>query len=150
MSVTSCPAPVRRTIDTFGVKVEAIDGKTVRCNHATLPARYVRSIAVHRSFLSYYVAAVARVDVADDDSVRVTRTDLPVDCRCAINPDRFIAQFAGAVAMVIADTLYSELRLRNEAAEQSNFTDYRVARIDSVPKTHVYIVPKRGAAARGR
>ncbi|MBC8728790.1 xanthine dehydrogenase family protein molybdopterin-binding subunit [Paraburkholderia sp. UCT2] len=105
-----------------------------------LQARHGRGIAVHRSFLSY-VAAVAHVQVADDGSVRVTRVDLAVDCGRIVNPDRVVAQFEGAVVMALGNTLYSELTFRNGASEQSNFTDYQVARIDSVPETHVYIVP---------
>ena len=105
-----------------------------------LPARHGRGIAVHRSFLSY-VAAVAQVLVADDGSVRVTRVDIAVDCGRVINPDRVVAQFEGAVVMALGNTLYSEISFKNGATEQSNFTDYNVARIDSVPETHVYIVP---------
>jgi isoquinoline 1-oxidoreductase beta subunit len=113
----------------------------VRSSWSTaLPARHGRGIAVHRSFLSY-VAAVAQVEVADDGSVRVTRVDLAVDCGRVVNPDRVVAQFEGAVVMALGNTLYSELSFRNGAPEQSNFTDYRVARIDSVPQTYVYIVP---------
>jgi isoquinoline 1-oxidoreductase beta subunit len=107
---------------------------------APLPARHGRGIAVHRSFLTY-VAAVAQVQVAEDGSVRVTRVDLAVDCGRIVNPDRVIAQFEGAVVMALGNTLYSELTFSQGAAEQSNFTDYRVARIDSVPETHVYVVP---------
>jgi isoquinoline 1-oxidoreductase beta subunit len=118
-----------------------------------LPARHGRSIAVHRNLLRYYVAAVAYVEVADDGSVRVTCVDLAVDYWCVINPDRVIAQFAGAVVTALAVTLYSELSFRNGAPEQSNFTDYRVACIDSVPETHVYIVlsaaPPRGVGEPG-
>jgi isoquinoline 1-oxidoreductase beta subunit len=105
-----------------------------------LPKGHGRGIAVHRSFLSY-VAAVAQVQVADDGSVRVTRVDLAVDCGRIVNPDRVVAQFEGAVVMALGNALYSELTFRNGASEQSNFTDYRVARIDSVPETHIYVVP---------
>jgi isoquinoline 1-oxidoreductase beta subunit len=113
----------------------------VRSNWAAaLPARHGRGIAVHRSFLTY-VAAVAQVQVAEDGSVRVTRVDLAIDCGRIVNPDRVIAQFEGAVVMALGNTLYSELTFSHGAAEQSNFTDYRVARIDSVPETHVYILP---------
>jgi isoquinoline 1-oxidoreductase beta subunit len=105
-----------------------------------LPKGHGRGIAVHRSFLSY-VASVAQVQVADDGSVRVTRVDLAVDCGRIVNPDRVVAQFEGAVVMALGNALYSELTFRNGASEQSNFTDYRVARIDSVPETHIYVVP---------
>jgi len=105
-----------------------------------LPVGQGRGIAVHRSFLTY-VAAVAQVHVADDGSVRVTRVDLAVDCGRVINPDRVVAQFEGAVVMGLGNTLYSEISFKNGASEQSNFTDYSVARIDSVPDTHIHIVP---------
>jgi isoquinoline 1-oxidoreductase beta subunit len=105
-----------------------------------LPARQGRGVAVHRSFLSY-VAVVAQVHVADDGSVRVTRVDIGVDCGRVVNPDRVVAQFEGAVVMALGNTLYSEISFKNGTTEQSNFTDYSVARIDSVPETHVYIMP---------
>ena len=107
-----------------------------------LPARQGRGIAVHRSFLSY-VAAVAHVEVRDDGSVRVRRVDLAVDCGRVINPDRVAAQFEGAVVMALGNTLYSEISFKDGTTEQSNFTDYSVARIDSVPDTHIYVVPSK-------
>jgi isoquinoline 1-oxidoreductase beta subunit len=103
-----------------------------------LPPRHARGIAVHRSFLTY-VAAVAQVAVAGDGSVRVTRVDLAVDCGRVVNPDRAVAQFEGAVVMALGNTLYSQLTFKNGAPEQSNLADYSVARIDSVPETHVYL-----------
>ena len=105
-----------------------------------LPATHGRGIAVHRSFLTY-VAAVAQVEVRDDGSVRVHRVDLAVDCGRVINPDRVVAQFEGAVVMGLGNTLYSEISFKDGTTEQSNFTDYEVARIDSVPDTHIHIVP---------
>ena len=105
-----------------------------------LPAGHGRGIAVHRSFLTY-VAAVAQVQVRDDGSVRVQRVDLAVDCGRVINPDRVVAQFEGAVVMGLGNTLYSEISFKDGTTQQSNFTDYAVARIDSVPQTYIHLVP---------
>jgi len=105
-----------------------------------LPAGHAQGVAVHRSFLSY-VAAVAQVQVDDDGSVHVTRVDIAVDCGRVINPDRVVSQFEGAVVMALGNTFFSEISFKNGASEQSNYTDYNVARIDSVPETHVYIIP---------
>jgi isoquinoline 1-oxidoreductase beta subunit len=128
-------------IDTarYAAVVRAVAARSGWSTHP-LPPRHGRGIAVHRSFLSY-VAAVAQVQVADDGSVRVTRVDIAVDCGRVINPDRVVAQFEGAVVMALGNTLYSQISFKNGAPEQSNFTDYNVARIDSAPETHVYIVP---------
>ncbi|MEJ0018255.1 MAG: molybdopterin cofactor-binding domain-containing protein [Acetobacteraceae bacterium] len=104
-----------------------------------LPPRHGRGIAVHRSFLTY-VAAVAQVGVADDGTVSVPRIDLAVDCGMVVNPDRVAAQFQGAAVMGLGNTLYSNLTFKNGRAEQANFGDYQVPRIDATPDTHVYVV----------
>jgi isoquinoline 1-oxidoreductase subunit beta len=104
-----------------------------------LPAREGRGVAVHRSFLAY-VAAVAHVAVGQDGQVTIPRVDVAVDCGLVVNPDRVHAQIEGAVIMGISNTLYSNITFSNGRAEQSNFTDYLVARTDITPDTRVYIV----------
>jgi isoquinoline 1-oxidoreductase beta subunit len=46
----------------------------------------------------------------------------------------------GAAIMGISNTLYSAITVKGGQVEQSNFTDYLVARTDITPETHVYIV----------
>lgn len=104
-----------------------------------LPPREGRGIAVHRSFLSY-VAAVAHVAVGQDGQVSIPRIDIAIDCGLAVNPDRVRAQIEGAAIMGIGNTLYSNITFSKGRAEQSNFTDYLVARTDITPDTRVYIV----------
>ncbi len=43
--------------------------------------------------------------------------------------------------MTLGNALYSNITSKNGQAEQSNFSDYTVARIDGTPETHVYLVP---------
>jgi isoquinoline 1-oxidoreductase beta subunit len=104
-----------------------------------LPPRHGRGIAVHRSFLSY-VAAVAEVAVDPDGRVTVPRIDIAIDCGLVVNPDRVRSQLEGAVIMGISNTLYSNITVKQGQVEQSNFGDYRVARLDITPKTHVHVV----------
>ncbi len=104
-----------------------------------LPPRHGRGIAVHRSFLTY-VAAVAHVAVGNDGEVTVPRIDYAVDCGLVVNPDRVRAQIEGAAIMAISNTLYSNITVKQGRIEQSNFTDYLVARTDIAPETHVYII----------
>lgn len=94
---------------------------------------------MHRSFLTY-VAAIAHVAVADDGSVTVPRVDLAVDRGMVVNPDRVMAQFEGAAITGIGNVLYSSLTFKNGQAEQSNFGNYLVPRIDAAPETHVHLV----------
>jgi isoquinoline 1-oxidoreductase beta subunit len=114
--------------------------------------RHGRGIAVHRSFLTY-VAAVAHVAVAPDGTVTVQRIDLAVDCGLVVHPDRVAAQFEGAAIMSLGNTLYSSMTFKQGQAEQSNFGDYQVPRIDATPETHVHMVqsnaPPGGAGEPG-
>jgi isoquinoline 1-oxidoreductase beta subunit len=104
-----------------------------------LQARHGRGIAVHRSFLSY-VAAVAQVSVAENGQVAVQRIDMAVDCGLCVHPERTRAQMEGAAIMGIGNTLFSNITFANGRTEQSNFTDYSVARIDAAPEIHVHVV----------
>ncbi|MGP0060000.1 MAG: molybdopterin cofactor-binding domain-containing protein [Beijerinckiaceae bacterium] len=104
-----------------------------------LPARQGRGIAVHRSFLSY-VAVVAHVEVGKTGEISVPRLDMAVDCGTVINPDRVRAQMEGAAIMGIGNTLYGNITAKDGRIEQTNFTDYLVARMDITPETHIHIV----------
>ena len=104
-----------------------------------LPPRHGRGIAVHRSFLSY-VAVVAHVAVGNDGQVKIPRLDMAIDCGTIVNPDRVRAQLEGAAIMAIGNTLYSNVTFKEGRTEQSNYTDYLVARTDITPETHVYFV----------
>ena len=111
-----------------------------------LPVRQGRGVAIHRSFLTY-VATVVQVAVANDGTVSVPRVDIAVDCGLVINPDRARAQFEGAAIMGISNALFSNLTFKQGRAEQSNFTDYLVARTDTTPDTHVHLVDSQALPA---
>jgi isoquinoline 1-oxidoreductase beta subunit len=104
-----------------------------------LPPREGRGLAVHRSFLAY-VAAVAHVAVGMDGQIAIPRIDIAMDCGLVVNPDRVRAQVEGAAIMGISNTLYSAITFSKGRADQSNFTDYIVARTDITPDTRVHIV----------
>jgi isoquinoline 1-oxidoreductase beta subunit len=65
---------------------------------------------------------------------------MTIDCGLVVNPDRVRAQLEGAAIMAIGNTLYSNITFKEGRAEQSNYTDYLVARTDITPQTHVYFV----------
>ena len=104
-----------------------------------LPPGRGRGLAVHYSFHAS-LAYVAEVTVASDGSVKVDRVVCAVDCGIAINPDVIRAQVEGGVAFGLGAILYSAVTLKQGRVEQSNFNDYRVLRMDEMPKVEVYIV----------
>jgi len=105
-----------------------------------LPAGHGLGIAVHRSFVSY-VAIVVEAAVGKDGTVSVPRVDIAVDCGFAAYPDRVRSQMEGAAVMALSSVLYGEVTFRDGRAQQNNFNDFQVARMNVAPSdTRVYIV----------
>jgi isoquinoline 1-oxidoreductase beta subunit len=104
-----------------------------------VPQGHGLGIAAHRSFLTY-VAVVVEVAVAANGDIAIPRVDLAADCGLVVNPDRVRAQMEGAVIMAISNALYSSVSFSGGRCEQSNFSDYWVARTDITPETRVHII----------
>jgi isoquinoline 1-oxidoreductase beta subunit len=97
-------------------------------------------IAAHRSFLTY-VAAAVEVEVDKAGRVTIPRIDIAVDAGTIINPDRVRSQFEGAAVFGASIALMSGITAKNGVIEQSNFHDYRVARINEAPyQVNVHVV----------
>jgi isoquinoline 1-oxidoreductase beta subunit len=109
-----------------------------------LPEGKARGVAVHESF-STFVAQVAEITMQADGSVKVDRVVCAVDCGRAINPDVIRAQMEGGIGFGLGGVLYGEVTLDKGEVQQSNFHDYRVLRIEEMPKVEVHIVPSTEA-----
>jgi isoquinoline 1-oxidoreductase subunit beta len=110
-----------------------------------LPRGRGRGIAVHRSFLSY-VAMVVEVEVGADGTVRVPRATVAVDAGFVANPDRARAQMEGALVMAMSNTLHSAITFAEGRVQQSNYNDYRVARMRASPHVvDVHVVASEGS-----
>ena len=97
-------------------------------------------IAVHRSFLTY-VATIVEVSVDDSGEITIPRVDTVVDAGLVVNPEATRSQFEGAAVFGTSIVRSGEITAKNGAIEQSNFSDYPVARINEAPRqTNVYIV----------
>ena len=106
----------------------------------SLPAGEALGIAAHRSFVTY-VASVVHVKIMPDGGITVPAVYTAVDCGFCINPERVRSQMEGAATMGMTLALYSGLNYERGAVRQSNFHDYKVARIDRYPqKVHTHIV----------
>ena len=104
-----------------------------------LPPGKGRGLAVHYSFRSS-VAQVAEVTVGGDGAVKVDRVVCAVDCGVAINPDVIRAQMEGGIAFGLSAILHGAITLKDGKVEQSNFNDYRVLRMNEMPRVEVHIV----------
>ena len=101
-------------------------------------------VALHESF-NTVVGQVAEVSIDGSGGFRVERVVIAVDCGLAINPDVIRAQMEGGMAFGLSAALLSELSFADGAAQQSNFHDYQVLRIDQMPAVEVHIVASADA-----
>ncbi len=105
-----------------------------------LPAGSGRGIAVTESFGSY-VAHVAEVTVGVDGKIKVNRVVCAADCGQIVNPDTVAAQMESSVVFGLTAALYGEITIKDGRVVQKNFTDYKMLRMNEMPKVEVYIVP---------
>jgi isoquinoline 1-oxidoreductase beta subunit len=103
-------------------------------------ARRGRGIAIHKSFNSV-VAHVVEVTV-QGHSVRVDRVVTAVDCGIAVTPDVVRAQMQSCIGYGLSAALYGKITLTDGRVDQSNFHQYRVLRINEMPRLiEIHIVP---------
>jgi isoquinoline 1-oxidoreductase beta subunit len=112
-----------------------------------LPKGQGRGVSVMNAFGSF-LGTVVDLAVNDKGEVRVNRVVCAVDCGMVVNPDTIEAQIEGGIIFGITGALYSEITIEHGRVVQTNFTDYRMLRIDQSPAVEVHIV-KSGEAPGG-
>jgi CO/xanthine dehydrogenase Mo-binding subunit len=103
-----------------------------------------RGISLQFAFGSY-LSMVAEVGVSRRGEVRVHRVVCAVDCGIVVNPDTVRAQMQSGVALGLSAALREEITLKDGRVLQSNFSDYRVLRINEMPKVEVHLVTSKEA-----
>jgi isoquinoline 1-oxidoreductase beta subunit len=112
-----------------------------------LPKRVGRGVSVQTSFASF-IATVVEAEVDQHGEVAIRRVTSAVDTGIAVNPDTIVAQLQGGLIFGLTAALYGEITVKDGRVEQSNFNDYRMLRIDQVPRIDVHVV-KSGEAPGG-
>jgi len=112
-----------------------------------LPARVGRGVCVQPSFASF-IATVVEAEVDEKGEVHLRRVTAAIDTGIAVNPDTIMAQFEGGLVFGLTAALYGEITIDRGRVQQSNFHDYRMLRIDEIPKVEVHVI-KSGEAPGG-
>jgi isoquinoline 1-oxidoreductase beta subunit len=112
-----------------------------------LPQGSGLGLAVHRSFLTY-VATVVEVSVSKEGELSIPGVWVAVDPGTHVNTDSVVNQMEGASVFGLSLALHSRITVKDGAVEQSNFDDYKVARMPESPaKISVEVVESRAAPA---
>ena len=85
-------------------------------------------------------AVVAEVSITNRGKLKVHRVDCVIDCGFAVNPDSVMAQMEGGIIMGMSAALFEQITLEDGRVKQSNFDDYRIARMRDTPEINVSIV----------
>ncbi|MBC3879976.1 xanthine dehydrogenase family protein molybdopterin-binding subunit [Undibacterium sp. LX40W] len=105
-----------------------------------LPKDHAWGVAVHESFetvVAYIITASVK-----NGKPQLRSVTAGVHCNLAVNPKTIEAQIQGAAVMALSMCLPgSEITFKEGKVQQSNFSDYTVARMPDVPDINVHIVP---------
>ena len=97
-----------------------------------LPKGRGLGIAAHRSFLTY-VATVVEVEVSDTGELDIIKSWVSIDAGTVVNPDTVINQTQGGSVYGITNAISGGITFDKGRVQQSNFHDYRVARMNDSP-----------------
>jgi isoquinoline 1-oxidoreductase beta subunit len=98
-----------------------------------------RGVAVHKSF-DTYVAQIAEVSMGSNGLPKVEHVWCAVDCGVAVNPEVIKAQMEGGIGYGLGAVLFDEITLDQGRVVQANFNNYRMLRIDEMPKVEVVVI----------
>jgi len=108
-----------------------------------LPAGVFRGVAETEGYGSW-TACVCEVSVNARNEVKIHRVVIGIDSGYVVNPDNIVAQFQGSVVHGLTAIFWGENTIKEGRVEQSNFNDYRMMRLNEMPKVEVVIAPTGG------
>ncbi|MFD1140205.1 molybdopterin cofactor-binding domain-containing protein [Larkinella insperata] len=103
-----------------------------------LPAGQGKGIAIARSFGSQCAHAVFVEKGAN--GLKVKKVVSVLDCGMYVNPDNVRAQTEGNIVYGLTAALKDGITFANGQAEQTNFHNYRVMRMDEMPEVDIHLV----------
>lgn len=104
-----------------------------------LPKGHALGIAIHENFLSV-MASVVEVSINAKGRPVVHRVISAIDCGVAVNPSIIDAQLQGGTVWAISQALYGNLNVEHGYVRESNYHDFKVARMMEIPVMETHIV----------
>jgi isoquinoline 1-oxidoreductase subunit beta len=102
--------------------------------------RWGRGIACNTYFGESYIAQVAEVSVGAKGDVRVHRVVCAIDCGLVFNPLGLEGQAESAITWGLSAALKGQITFRNGGAEQSNYLDFPVMRMNEAPEMEFHVI----------
>ncbi|BCG22882.1 exported oxidoreductase subunit [Pseudomonas tohonis] len=119
--------------------VEVLRSAARRAGWGTAPGPdSALGIATNQGYGSF-IAVIAQV-ARRDGGVRVERLTCVVDCGLAVSPGGVEEQLQGGLMWGLGHALFDRLDIRQGQVLQSNFHDYRVARMSDMPALDIQVL----------
>lgn len=93
---------------------------------------------------------VAEVTIQPNGAVKVDRVFAVTDAYHVVNPNLVDAQIEGGVVFGMAGMMYGEITIKNGAAVQGNFNDYRMVRMSDAPDVITALALTGGTDEKGK
>ena len=91
-----------------------------------------------------HIAQVAEVSV-DSGRLKVHKVTCVIDCGQIVNPRIVTSQLESGIIFGLSAALWGDVTLKNGRAQQQNFHEYRVLRLNETPQIDIYLVPSDAA-----
>ncbi len=105
-----------------------------------LPDGKGKGIALTQMIGKGIVASVVQVAIGKRNKLKIEKVDVVVDFGKIINPDIVLSQVEGSVVMGISVALKEEITFHDGRVSQSNYDDYKIARMKVCPEINVTII----------
>ena len=86
------------------------------------------------------VAIISEIEISNKGKLKINKVHCKIDCGICVNPDQVIAQAEGGIMMGISMLLNEEITFENGMVVQSNYDDYKIAKMKHTPEIKVSIV----------
>ncbi len=108
--------------------------------HKPLPPNWGKGVAWWQ-FFAGQAGHIVYVSKQKDNSIKIEKVIVAIDCGTAVNPDNVKSQVEGGTVMGLREAVANEITFKGGKVEQGNFHNYKLLRINEVPPIEVYIVP---------
>lgn len=96
-------------------------------------------VAITECFAST-VGQIVKLSRHADGKVKIDQVWAVIDCGWYVNPDTIKAQIEGSIVMALGAATIHEITFKDGMAEQRNFYDYKMPRINDIPPIEVFIM----------
>jgi isoquinoline 1-oxidoreductase beta subunit len=146
------PYTYRRTLLTDPRWVNVLDQVAMLAGwFSAPPSGRARGIAIGTAFKSIVAQVVecslvsTTVNGVTTSTVKVNNVSIAIDSYVAVNPGQIEAQLVGGMVHGMNAALYGRQTFSSGAAQNRNFTNNRMIRLQEMPAVKVYVVPNPSA-----